>query len=114
MSNNVLSFPNGYDSPGDPATLDDIYNRVDIIREVFVESASEAVLTCCLQAIGSAGFGQDDSVESAKDAALLQAAIKSLMMRTRGMPHPLQSVADESFEVYEDEDGYVYVEVIKQ
>ncbi len=114
MSNNVLVFPNGYDSAGDPTTIDEIYDRVDIIREVFVESASEAVLTCCLTAIGSAGFPQDDSEEATKDTALLQAAIKSLMMRTRGMPHPLQRVADESFEVYEDEDGYVYVEVKQQ
>lgn len=111
---NIVDFPGYYfpgNEPEDPLTLEQVQDRVDAIRDVFIEAASEAVVAMAMQAIGAAGFEQDpDDEDQVRDTAMVQAAIKSLMMRTRGMSHPLQTVAEQLFDVSQDEDGYYYVE----
>lgn len=96
MNENIVYFPAGEST--DPISLEAAAERLDVIREVFVEAAAEAVTMCGVQAAQSAGYPIDEYAH-AREIALVRTAIKSLMMASRGMPHQLQDVAKEMFEL---------------
>lgn len=104
MDENVVSLA----SRGivDPVTLEDIRDRVEAVREVFIESVAEQVYLSAVEAMYRAGFDLD-SHELDMDAAMLYQSMKSILMKSRGMTHPFQAVAEESFEY--DEDGDIVV-----
>lgn len=93
---NVVLFP--HSEITEPANMEAIRERLDCIREVFAESAAEAVTMCAIDSMRSAGYPVD-YLDHVLDIALMQASIKSLMMKSRGLTHPLQETAEEMFYV---------------
>lgn len=81
----------------EPASLEQVRERVDSIREAFIESSVEALVESALSGLAAAGFEfGDDEIE---DVLLFQESLRSMMHRTRGLHHPLQGTARELFTV---------------
>lgn len=99
---NVVMFPK---TSSEPATLEQVRERVASIQEVYVESAVDSIMELVADAIFRAGFEYED--EMAKDAALVQMSLKSLLMKTRGDHHVFQDMAEQL--LVSGDDGYVYL-----
>lgn len=98
---NIVPFPFGADS--EPIDLDQIVERLGSVRESFASMAAEAVTSCVIQSVISAGYPVDE-YEHGREIALVQEAIKSMMMKTRGLEHPLQHTAEEMFDLISPEE----------
>lgn len=92
---NVVSIESG--RRVDPSTLDGIRDRLDAVREVFVEAVAEEIYFSVLESVVRSGFSDSDE-DTEKDEALVYQAIKSLLMKGRGMSHPFQEIAEDAFE----------------
>lgn len=101
---NVVSIASR--GPIDPVTLEDIRDRVDAVREVFIESVAEQIYLSAIDAMYRAGFDLNDETLD-KDEAMMYQSMKSILMKSRGLDHPFQAIAEESFEY--DEDGDMIV-----
>lgn len=96
VGNNVLLFPSDYNL--EPTSLDEVRERMDIIREVFVEAAAEAITSVAIDSARAAGYPIDD-YEQGREIALVQEALKSLMMASRCLHHDLQDTAAKMFDL---------------
>lgn len=107
---NVLPFPRRLGMH--PVTDDEVTARIAIMHEAYIERTVENAAELLAESLNSAGYVViPDDPDMAKDFALVYMGIKSMLMKSRGMDHPLQRVAEGMFGVAIDEDGFTVVDI---
>jgi hypothetical protein len=97
---NVIQFPR--DSTWcEPLTLEEIRPSIEAIRYTHVECCLEAVADVIVSSLAAARFMVDED-PFAKDMALVYTALRSAMMKAKGLRHPFQGIADKLFTCHED------------
>jgi hypothetical protein len=110
-NNNVIMFPNKNQKARNPQTIEEVDEKVDLVRHMHIQGTIEAVAPLLFDNLSIAGFAPADDDSDLKHGALVVEAIRSLLCSNMGLPHPLQIIAENLFE--EDEDGLVVSEKIK-
>lgn len=104
---NVVPFPQKDGAP-----------KVDIVKIIddtvantkrdYVEACMHALLPHIVMMLAESGFDPTDS-ECLKESYMFVEALKSLMLKTASIDHPLQAVAERAFStMVETEDGFAY------
>lgn len=108
-SSNVVRFPVKHSNVEIPKTEEELETSIARIRDTFYDIASVEMSASVFTRASIHGFEVSDN-EHIKDCILIVEAIKSLLMKTRGDYHPLQTYAegninyDETDMVYEEDD----------
>lgn len=100
---NVIIFPITK-SGSAPTTLEEVQESVDAIRQIRIDECLDALVISFMEGMAVSGFDIDDEDHN-KDIALVASSIRSLMLKTMGMPHPFQDIAEHAF--IDHGDGYV-------
>ena len=100
---NVIMFPHNKNNTP-PMTLEDVQESVDAIRSIRIDECLDALVTTFIDGMMVSGFDIEDE-DNNKDIALVASAIRSLMLKTLGLPHPFQDIAQHAF--IDHGDGYV-------
>lgn len=108
MTDNVTPFPGfkGYEKRTIPEGHYDPEAAIDDIWLVHIEACMEPIINLLLTQVQVAGYeivGGD--VDCRKDIAMVATAVRALMMRPKGIPHPFHRIAAEVFKITPD--GFV-------
>lgn len=109
VNDNVIMFPSAKrQNSGLPATVEEAKENIDAIRMNYIDQCLDFFISALIDSMLVGNFDIDDEAH-AKDIALIAASVRSLMMKTNGMFHPFQEIADHAFE--DQGDGYVVMKV---
>jgi hypothetical protein len=108
VANNVLQFPRGYQG-GVPQSVEEVHEAVANIAVFHVDETIQPIMGILTETIAAAGFDVEGNQEDCvKDVALVFTALKSMLLKMRGVYHPFQDVCEETFN---NEDGVVTFKV---
>lgn len=92
---NVLLFPQKDGMP--KVTLPEVIdNTVTQTRREYVEGCMHALLPHIMMMLAASGFDPTDQ-DCMKDGFLFVETLKSMMLKTSGISHPMQAVAERAF-----------------
>lgn len=112
-SNNVIMFPNINQKMRNPQTIEEVDEKVDLVRQMHIQGTIEAVAPMLFDNLSIAGFAPADDDSDLKHGALVVEAIRSLLCSHMGLPHPLQIIAEKLFEEDDSGEGLVVSDKIK-
>lgn len=95
---NIVVFPRGYKGRP-PQTLDEIRDAADDVALFHVDELLGPLISILLETIECAGFDIHPGEEfCVKDMAFVVTTLRSLLLKSRGISHPFQRIAEETFE----------------
>jgi hypothetical protein len=101
IANNIIAFPKPTPafSGSDPQTLDNAHQSIRELREFYVDSVQGIIMENVIDGLHLSGYQviQDGDPHN-KDLAFVFAALRSLMLKIKGLDHPFQKIADDIFE----------------
>jgi hypothetical protein len=99
---NVVNFPKKNTHIDVPRTEEELEESVRRIREMFFDMSSVELSSTVFARAVLHGFDVSDN-EHIKDCILVVEAVKSLLMKTKGEYHALQSYAENNINYEEDD-----------
>lgn len=107
-SNNVVLFPKQYVNSDRnitiaPQTIEDVKYSLENIKQLHIQECLEIVVPIMFDRLAAAGFQPSDDLEFVKDGALIVESIRSFLLKSYSVNHPLQLVAEHFFEQTDDE-----------
>jgi len=100
-SNNVIVFPK-VSKMTPPQTVEQISNNMELIRLVHVGETLNTIAPMLFEQLGIAGFDFSEDSDDLKFGAFVVESIRSMLLRSYGIEHPFQEIADEVFIGQED------------
>jgi len=113
IANNVIMFPSKNINFRGPQSIEEIDERVDMVKQIHIQSTIETVAPILFDNLSIAGFPPSDDDSDLKHGALIVESIRSFLCSQIGFEHPLQVIAENLFEYSEEEDGLIVSEKIK-
>ena len=95
-SNNVIVFPK-VSKVTPPQTVEQISNNMELIRLVHVGETLNTIAPMLFEQLGIAGFDFSEDSDDLKFGAFVVESIRSMLLRSYGIEHPFQEIADEVF-----------------
>lgn len=100
---NVVAFPRSPLIPeGLPSTPEQAKATVELVRHLFINEMTEALVGTLVQQMMAGGFNILDVVHE-KDFAFLIETVRSSLCKTIGLYHPIQDVSDHIMEETDEE-----------
>jgi len=111
IANNVVVFPKqkkiSDNLANHPTTFEEIEENMDLIRQVHIQETIETVIPLLFDQLSIAGFQPAEEDGDVKEGALVIEAVRSLLLKSYGIDHPLQIIAEAVFT--EDGDGMLSI-----
>lgn len=99
----IINFPKGKGFTNPQETLEGINEKITQAKIQYIDTLVDHHAGQLLHAIAMSGFDIEDDVLM-KDFAFTVETIRSLMMRSMGMDHPLHSVVEETVSITDKDD----------
>ena len=98
---NVIQFPKLNPNLPQPKqeAVEDVHERVKRVKIDYVETCVDQLTKLIGRQFKHYGVEMTEGEKSVKDMVMINEAIRSALMRTEGLEHPLQHVSEESFDL---------------
>jgi hypothetical protein len=106
-SNNIITFPKKKIETPFPQSLEEIEDNMEMIRTTHVQETIETIMPIFFDQLSIAGFQPSEEDGDVKDGALVIEAVRSLLLKSYGVQHPFQIIAQNIFE--EDQNGMLSI-----
>lgn len=102
LPDNIIKFPQRSDGVDIPTTEEELLQSVDVIKKTFFDMISVELATPVFNRASLHGFdiGDDNHI---KDCILVVEAIKSLLLKSKGLHHVIQDYAETNIDYSEDD-----------
>ena len=111
-NNNVIQFPKENIRFMNPLSKQDNTEILGKVRLELADEISDDVIENTIQILSAFGVLNNLSDEAYKDCHMIEQSIRSLIYRTKGLDHPLQSITEQTFSFEDPEDETEDDEVI--
>lgn len=107
MSNNVILFPKENKNLQKIISIDEIHHNVEQMSLYHIQETITNLIPLIFTQLEISGFAPSDEeiIEDLKDGAFFVEALRSMLCKHYGIYHPFQRIADEIFEIQDDEEG---------
>lgn len=102
LPDNIIKFPQRTDGVEIPATEEELAQSVDRIKTMFFEMVSVELAAPIFNRASLHGFDVSDD-NNIKDCIFVVEAIKSLLLKSKGIHHAIQEYAESNID-YSEED----------
>jgi hypothetical protein len=96
-SDNVIQFPktNVWNDLSHITNLEKAVEEAETARAYYAELTADEIMGFVLAKCQIAGYTMLESPENVRDAVMISEAIKSMLLRSQGINHPIQEFVDD-------------------
>ena len=107
MSNNVILFPKENKNLQKIISIDEIDHNIEQMSLYHIQETITNLVPMIFTQLEISGFApsEEEILEDIKDGAFFVEALRSMMLKHYGIYHPFQRIAEEVFELQDDEEG---------